>query len=151
MSDDYTGFTADLNGDGVEDPAAIYTLDDGSNVLVGDTDGDGVADFAALDANGDGVYEQSYDANTGEYADLTGAEDYAADPADYATEYDGSGGNLDGDVAAQETEDAEYDGSGGNLDGDVAAGESGGYYDPAAVSDMLATQHETSMAIINNI
>ncbi|WP_238018403.1 hypothetical protein KZZ52_09190 [Dactylosporangium sp. AC04546] len=123
MSDFSGGFTADLDGDGVEDQAEIYTLEDGSNVLVGDLDGDGVADVAALDANGDGVYEQLYDDRTGVTTDLTEEPDYTA----------------------------EYDGSGGNLDGDVAAADSGSYYDAAAVSDMLATQHETSMAIIDNI
>ncbi|MET7403504.1 hypothetical protein ABZS66_59535 [Dactylosporangium sp. NPDC005572] len=124
-------FTTDLDGDGVEDQAEIYTLEDGSNVLVGDLDGDGVADVAALDANGDGVYEQLYDDRTGVTTDLTEEPDYTAE---YDTaEYDGSGGNLDGDVASAES------------------GDSGSYYDAAAVSDMLATQHETSMAIIDNI
>ncbi|MET7426285.1 hypothetical protein [Dactylosporangium sp. NPDC005555] len=170
MSDDYVPFTTDLDGDGVEDQAAIYTTEDGGNLLLGDLDGDGEADFAAIDEDGDGVYEQSYNALTDEYTDLT-----AADTADTAG-YDGSGGNLDGDVAQYDT--TGYDGSGGNLDGDVsggmntaegtisaaddtdtdtagdtsaAAGSSGGYYDAAAVSDMLAMQHETSMAVINNI
>ncbi|MDG6109712.1 hypothetical protein Daura_09305 [Dactylosporangium aurantiacum] len=163
MSDDYTPFSADLDGDGVEDQAVIYTTEDGANVIVGDLDGDGQADFAALDEDGNGVYEQSYNALTDEYTDLT-----AQDTADY----DGSGGNLDGDIAQYDT--ADYDGSGGNLDGDVSGGmataegnvsgpaetdtetadagaSSGGYYDAAAVSDMMAMQHETSMAIINNI
>ncbi|GGM26316.1 hypothetical protein ACFFX1_16640 [Dactylosporangium sucinum] len=71
MSDDYVSLSKDLDGDGDVDPAQIYTLDDGSNVLVADTDGDGEPDFAALDANGDGVYELSYDANTGVTTDLT--------------------------------------------------------------------------------
>lgn len=163
MSDDYTPFSADLDGDGVEDQAVIYTTDEGANVIVGDLDGDGQADFAALDEDGNGVYEKSYNALTDEYTDLT-AEDTA--------DYDGSGGNLDGDIA--QYDNADYDGSGGNLDGDVSGGMttaeghvsgpaetdtetvdagagSGGYYDAAAVSDMMAMQHETSMAIINNI
>lgn len=155
MSDDFTPFSTDLDGDGVEDQAVIYTTDDGANVIVGDINGDGEADFAALDENGDGVYEVSYNALTGEYTDLT------AEPADTA-DYDGSGGNLDGDVAQYDTQTADYDGSGGNLDADVAqydtqaadtasAGSTGGYYDAAAVSDMMAMQHETNMAIINNI
>lgn len=149
MSDDYTPFSTDLDGNGTDDPAAIYTLDDGSNVLVGDLDHDGQIDIAALDSNGDGVYEQAYDPATGITTDLTGGAADATDPG-YADEYDGSGGNLDGDVAS-----GEYDGSGGNLDGDVSSaggGESGGgYYDPAAISDMMEMQHETSMAVINNI
>ena len=138
MSDDYTPFTADLDGDGVEDQAVIYTTDDGANVIVGDIDGDGQADFAALDEDGDGVYEQSYNALTDEYTDLT-AEADTVEPADTVdpADYDGEGGNLDGDVAATETA-----GTGTST---------GGYYDAAAVSDMMATQHETSMAIINNI
>ncbi|MEV0127272.1 hypothetical protein AB0H83_02210 [Dactylosporangium sp. NPDC050688] len=155
MSDDFTPFSTDLDGDGVEDQAVIYTTDDGANVIVGDINGDGEADFAALDENGDGVYEVSYNALTGEYTDLT------ADTADTA-DYDGSGGNLDGDVAQYDAEAADYDGSGGNLDGDVvqsetqaadtaSTGSTGGYYDAAAVSDMMAMQHETNMAIINNI
>ena len=82
-----------------------------------------------VDADGDGVYEQAYDPATGETTDLTG-DDYGV------ADYDGSGGNLDGDVAAAES---------------APAAGSGGYYDPAAVSDMMAMQHETSMAIINNI
>ncbi|GGM12303.1 hypothetical protein ACFFX1_32845 [Dactylosporangium sucinum] len=126
MSEFEGGFSADLDGDGVEDQAEIYTLEDGSNVLVGDLDGDGVADVAALDADGDGVYEQLYDDRTGVTTDLTEEPDYTA-------EYDGSGGNLDGDVAATESADT------------------GGYYDAAAVSDLLAMQHETSMAVIDNI
>ncbi|GAA3189523.1 hypothetical protein ACFO1B_36870 [Dactylosporangium siamense] len=168
MSDDYTPFTTDLDGDGVEDQAVIYTTDDGANVIVGDLDGNGEADFAALDEDGDGVYEQSYNALTGEYTDLT------AEPTDTA-DYDGSGGNLDGDISQYDT--AGYDGSGGNLDGDVSGGMAtaagtvseadtdtepadtgdaassgtGGYYDAAAVSDMMAMQHETNMAVINNI
>jgi hypothetical protein len=169
MSDDYTPFTTDLDGDGIEDQAVIYTTDEGANVLVGDLDGDGEADFAALDEDGDGVYEQSYNALTGEYADLTAEPTDAADTADY----DGSGGNLDGDISQYDT--ADYDGSGGNLDGDVSGGMTtaagsvseadteqadtepaassgtGGYYDAAAVSDMMAMQHETNMAVINNI
>ncbi|MEV4137053.1 hypothetical protein AB0J72_33390 [Dactylosporangium sp. NPDC049742] len=167
MSDDYTPFSADLDGDGVEDQAVIYTTEDGANVIVGDIDGDGQADFAALDEDGNGVYEKSYNALTDEYTDLTAGD--AADTADY----DGSGGNLDGDIA--QYDNADYDGSGGNLDGDVSGGmttaegtvsgsaddtddtaadtgsSTGGYYDAAAVSDMMAMQHETSMAIINNI
>jgi hypothetical protein len=173
MSDEYTPFTTDLDGDGVEDQAVIYTTEDGANVIVGDLDGDGVADFAALDEDGNGVYEQSYNALTDEYADLTAPSDTVPSdtvPSDTA-DYDGSGGNLDGDIAAYDT--AEYDGSGGNLDGDVSGGmataegsvsatdagtetaadtgTSTGYYDAAAVSDMMAMQHETNMAIINNI
>ncbi|MEV0559977.1 hypothetical protein [Dactylosporangium sp. NPDC050588] len=167
MSDDYTPFSADLDGDGVEDQAVIYTTEDGANVIVGDIDGDGQADFAALDEDGNGVYEKSYNALTDEYTDLT-----AGDVADTA-DYDGEGGNLDGDIA--QYDNADYDGSGGNLDGDVSGGmntaegtvsgsaddtddtaadtgsSTGGYYDAAAVSDMLAMQHETNMAIINNI
>jgi hypothetical protein len=169
MSDEYTPFTADLDGDGVEDQAAIYTTEDGANVIVGDLDGDGEADFAALDEDGNGVYEKSYNALTDEYTDLTAEPTDTTEPTDTA-DYDGSGGNLDGDIAQYDT--AEYDGSGGNLDGDVSgmttaegsvsAGTdtetetaadtgTGGYYDAAAVSDMMAMQHETSMAIINNI
>ncbi|MEV8512463.1 hypothetical protein [Dactylosporangium sp. NPDC051484] len=130
MSDDYTPFSTDLDGDGVQDQAAIYTLDDGSNVLVGDIDHDGHADIVALDSNGDGVYEQMYDINTGVTTDLTDP-DYGSD--DYGTaDYDGSGGNLDGDISSA--------GAGG-----------GGYTDAGAISDMLAMQHETSMSIINNI
>ncbi|MFD0581675.1 hypothetical protein [Dactylosporangium darangshiense] len=136
MSDDYTPFSTDLDGNGTDDPAAIYTLDDGSNVLVGDLDHDGQVDIAALDSDGDGVYEQAYDPETGITTDLTGS-----DP-DYSAEYDDPG----------------YDGEGGNLDGDVAAagdsaggGDSGGYWDAGAVSDMMEMQHETSMAVINNI
>ncbi|WP_327005528.1 hypothetical protein OHA72_62970 [Dactylosporangium sp. NBC_01737] len=179
MSDEYTPFTTDLDGDGVEDQAVIYTTEDGANVIVGDLDGDGQADFAALDEDGNGVYEKSYNALTDEYTDLTADAADAADTADY----DGSGGNLDGDLAAYDTaayDTAEYDGSGGNLDGDVSGmttaegsvseatdtetgtetdtenaadtgTSTGGYYDAAAVSDMMAMQHETSMAIINNI
>ncbi len=134
MSDDFTPFSTDLDGDGVEDQAVIYTTDDGANVIVGDVNGDGEADFAALDQNGDGVYEVSYNALTGEYTDLT------AEPSDTA-DYDGSGGNLDGDVARYDTQAADT----------ASAGSTGGYYDAAAVSDMMAMQHETSMAIINNI
>ncbi|GAA3281909.1 hypothetical protein Dvina_09935 [Dactylosporangium vinaceum] len=138
MSDDYTNFSTDLDGNGTEDPAAIYTLDDGSNVLVGDLDHDGQMDIAALDSDGDGVYEQAYDPATGTVTDLT----------------DGAGIDSSGtDGGADPDYSAEYDGEGGNLDGDVASGAepSGGYYDAAAVSDMMAMQHETSMAIINNI
>ncbi|WP_432987380.1 hypothetical protein [Dactylosporangium sp. CA-233914] len=135
MSDDYTNFSTDLDGNGTDDPAAIYTLDDGSNVLVGDLDHDGQMDIAALDSDGDGVYEVAYDPATGETYDLTGSADPGYD------EYDGSGGNLDGDVV-----------SAGSSDGDAASsGSSGGYYDAGAVSDMLAMQHEASMAVINNI
>ncbi|MFG2037119.1 hypothetical protein [Dactylosporangium sp. NPDC048998] len=137
MSDDYTPFSTDLDGDGVEDQAVIYTLDDGSNVLVGDIDHDGQPDIAALDSNGDGVYEQLYDVHTGVVTDLTdGADPYGSDGA-----YDDLG-------------TADYDGSGGNLDGDISSTEAapdGGYVDPGTVSDMLAMQHETSMAIIDNI
>jgi hypothetical protein len=118
MSDDYTSFSTDLDGNGTDDPAAIYTLDDGSNVLVGDLDHDGQMDIAALDSDGDGVYEQAYDPSTGTVTDLT--------------------------------EEADYDGSGGNLDGDVAAS-SGDYYDAGAVSDMMAMQHDAAMTVINNI
>ncbi|MET7400648.1 hypothetical protein KZZ52_37335 [Dactylosporangium sp. AC04546] len=71
MSDDYVSLSKDLDGDGDEDPAQVYTTDDGSNVLIGDLDHDGEPDFAALDSNGDGVYELSYDANTGVVTDLT--------------------------------------------------------------------------------
>lgn len=71
MSDEYVSLDKDLDGDGDVDPARVYTLDDGGNVLVGDLDGDGEDDFTALDANGDGVYEVSYNANTGEATDLT--------------------------------------------------------------------------------
>ncbi|UWZ38430.1 hypothetical protein Drose_09405 [Dactylosporangium roseum] len=131
MSDEYSGFTADVDGDGVEDPAEIYTLDDGSNVIVADTDGDGEADYAALDSDGDGRYELAYDANTGETIDLTSDE-----LAGYGADYDGSGGNLDGDVVTADP---------------TTTGDSGSYYDAAAVSDMLAMQHETSMAVIDNI
>ncbi|GAA2583487.1 hypothetical protein GCM10010399_11630 [Dactylosporangium fulvum] len=138
MSDDYSGFTADVDGDGVEDPAEIYTLDDGSNVIVADTDGDGEADYAALDSDGDGRYELAYDANTGETIDLT-----SDDLVDYGADYDGSGGNLDGDVVNAEAGDTTTD--------TATTGDSGSYYDAAAVSDMLAMQHETSMAVINNI
>ncbi|WP_433614477.1 hypothetical protein ACQP2P_08575 [Dactylosporangium sp. CA-139114] len=127
--DDYTGFSADLDGNGTDDPAAIYTLDDGSNVLVGDLDHDGQMDVAALDSDGDGVYEQLYDARTGEVTDLTGDSDPSV-----AADYDGSGGNLDGDVSGA---------GGGSSDG--------GYYDAAAVSDMMAMQHEATMSVINNI
>ncbi|MEV4511898.1 hypothetical protein AB0K00_23380 [Dactylosporangium sp. NPDC049525] len=137
MSDEYTPFTTDLDGDGVEDQAVIYTTDDGANVIVGDLNGDGEADFAALDEDGNGVYEQSYNALTDEYTDLTADPAYTAEPTDTA-EYDGSGGNLDGDVSAADTA------------ADTGAS-TGGYYDAAAVSDMMAMQHETSMAIINNI
>ncbi|GAB3873413.1 hypothetical protein ACFPIJ_01100 [Dactylosporangium cerinum] len=145
MSDDYTPFTTDLDGDGVEDQAVIYTTDDGANVIVGDLDGNGEADFAALDEDGDGVYEQSYNALTGEYTDLT------AEPADTA-DYDGSGGNLDGDISqydtAADTETADTE----TADTETAASSgTGGYYDAAAVSDMMAMQHETNMAVINNI
>ena len=157
MNDDYTTFSTDLDGDGVEDQAAIVTLDDGSNVIVGDTDGNGEADYAAYDADGNGVYELGYDATTGEYIDLTTGTVTGTD----ADGYDGSGGNLDGDVVAAEEQAAGYDGSGGNLDGDYAAGgyatddyaagDYAGTYSAADVSDMLAMQHETSMAIINNI
>jgi len=128
MSDDYSNFSTDLDGNGTDDPAAIYTLDDGSNVLVGDLDHDGQMDVAALDPDGDGVYDQAYDPKTGAVTDLT---DDTAEP-DYGAEYDGSGGNLDADVA------------------DAGAG-GGGYYDAAAVSDMMAMQHETAMTVINNI
>ncbi len=177
MNDEYTPFSADLDGDGVEDQAVIYTLEDGGNVIVGDLDGNGEADFAAVDEDGNGVYEKSYNALTDEYTDLTADTAGTADPTDTA-DYDGSGGNLDGDLAEYDTagyDTAEYDGSGGNLDGDVSgmttaegsvsaadteaadtsagtsAGSGTGYYDAAAVSDMMAMQHETSMAIINNI
>ncbi|HTJ36091.1 MAG TPA: hypothetical protein VL738_22965 [Dactylosporangium sp.] len=71
MNDEYVSLDKDLDGDGDVDPARVYTLDDGSNVLVGDLDGDGEDDFTAVDADGDGVYETSYDANTGETTDLT--------------------------------------------------------------------------------
>ncbi|MER7005122.1 hypothetical protein ABT297_19020 [Dactylosporangium sp. NPDC000555] len=135
MSDDYTPFSTDLDGDGVEDQAVIYTLDDGSNVLVGDIDHDGHADIVALDSNGDGVYEQMYDINTGVTTDLTdpgyGSDGYGS------ADYDGSGGNLDGDISSAEA-------TAGN-------GTDGGHLDAGTVSDMLAMQHETSMSIINNI
>jgi hypothetical protein len=138
MSDDYIPFSTDLDGNGTEDSAAIYTLEDGSNVLVGDLDHDGEPDIAALDSDGNGVYEQAYDINTGETTDLT---------ADYATaEYEGEGGNLDGDVAAAGT-----GGSESGAEGGTATGSEGGYWDAGAVSDMMAMQHETSMSIINNI
>lgn len=139
MSDDYSGFTADLDGDGTQDPAAIHTLDDGGNVLVGDVDHDGQADFAALDSNGDGVYEQSYDANTGITTDLTDPS-YGSDGDLGTADYDGSGGNLDGDISSAETGDDT-----------AAAAPDGGYWDAGTISDMMETQHETSMAIINNI
>ncbi|MEU7875316.1 hypothetical protein [Dactylosporangium sp. NPDC049140] len=125
MSDDYTNFSTDLDGNGTDDPAAIYTLDDGSNVLVGDLDHDGQMDIAALDSDGDGVYEQAYDPATGVTTDLTD---------DAAPDYDGSGGNLDGDVSGA---------------GDASSG--GGYWDAGAVSDMMEMQHETAMTVINNI
>nr|BFE62433.1 hypothetical protein GCM10020063_069590 [Dactylosporangium thailandense] len=128
--DDFTSFSTDLDGNGTDDPAAIYTLDDGSNVLVGDLDHDGQFDVAALDSDGDGVYEQLYDARTGEVTDLTGDSDPSV-----AADYDGSGGNLDGDVSSAD--------SGSSSDG--------GYYDAAAVSDMMAMQHEATMSVINNI
>jgi hypothetical protein len=164
MSDEYTPFTTDLDGDGIEDQAAIYTTDDGANVIVGDLDGDGQADFAALDEDGDGVYEQSYNALTDEYTDLTAdptdtaAPTATAAPTDTA-DYDGSGGNLDGDVSggmttaegsvsAADTETAADTGTAADT---RSSGGAGGYYDAAAVSDMMAMQHETSMAIINNI
>lgn len=153
MSDDYTPFTVDLDGDGVEDQALIYTLEDGGNVIVGDLDGNGEADFAAVDEDGNGVYEKSYNALTGEYTDLTA--DTAdttgtAEPTDTA-DYDGSGGNLDGDVAQYDT--TQYDtGTDSDTGTDAASGTgTGGYYNAAAVSDMMAMQHETSMAVINNI
>lgn len=146
MSDEYTPFSADLDGDGVEDQAVIATLEDGGNVIVGDLDGNGEADFAAVDEDGNGVYEQSYNALTGEYTDLT------AEPADTGTaDYDGSGGNLDGDIAQYDT--TQYDtetAADTSADAGTDTG-TGGYYDAAAVSDMMAMQHETSMAIINNI
>lgn len=137
---DYTPFTADLDGDGFDDQAVITTTDDGANVIVGDLDGNGEADFAAVDEDGDGVYERSYNALTGENTDLTAGTADTADTAGTA-DYDGSGGNLDGDIA-------KYDNA---ADETSAAPSTGGYYDAAAVSDMMATQHETNMAIINNI
>ncbi|MGI5244388.1 hypothetical protein [Dactylosporangium sp. CA-139066] len=133
---DYTPFSTDLDGNGTEDPAAIYTTDDGSNILVGDLDHDGTVDIAAIDSDGDGVYEQAYDPATGITTDLT-------DEPDYGAEYDGSGGNLDGDISA--TADT------GDSGDTAAAAPDGGYWDAGAISDMMAMQHETSMAVINNI
>jgi hypothetical protein len=147
MSDDYGTFSADLNGDGTDDPAAITTHDDGSHVLVGDLDHDGTADFAAYDRDGDGVYDQAYDPSTGEVTDLPDDSAYS-DAGDSASpdagDAPGGADSADGFDATDTTDTTGTD--------DAAATDgSGQYADPAVVSDMLESQHEANMAVINNI
>ncbi|MEV0728393.1 MULTISPECIES: hypothetical protein [Polymorphospora] len=115
-------FMEDVNGDGVEDIVAYEQLPDGGIIAGADTDGDGLIDVMTYDQDGDGVAEQVWEEGVGTY-DVAPTEPTTEAAPDYTADYSS----------------------------DSAPVESGGYYDAAAVSDMLATQHEASMSIINNI
>jgi hypothetical protein len=121
-------FEMDVNGDGIDDQVVAQEYADGSIVSMADTDGDGEYDIAAYDADGDGVPEEVYDAN-----------DYTASDTSYA-------GDSEASYAADSEPAPASDGE--NPYADAAAS------DPnyaANVSDLMAAQHESAMAVINNL